>query len=120
MPLPGVQAIKTRFLSLAFYSLFAVSLDWDNVFRKTRAMAEQSARFVRIGKWHFNLGAIPCIEEGDDNVTVHLGGAEIVVLSGNDAEALLLGIHSEDLLGKLEIEEIARLNQGTREGRLAD
>lgn len=83
-------------------------------------MAEQLARFVKIGRRHFNLAAIPCIEEDDDKVTVHLGGDMTVVLSGNDAEALLLGIESEDLLQKLEIEEIARLNQGTREGRLAD
>jgi len=76
-------------------------------------MAEQLAKFVKIGKRYLNLGAIPCLEEGDDTVTIHLGGDSTLVLSGNEAEALLFVVESEDLLGKLEAEEIARLNQST-------
>jgi hypothetical protein len=83
-------------------------------------MAEKFIKFVKIGKRHFNLGAIPCIEEDDKNVTVHLGGDKALVLSGNDAEALLFGIESEDLIRKLEIAEIARLNESTREGPSAE
>jgi hypothetical protein len=83
-------------------------------------MAEQFIKFVKIGKVHFNLGAIPCIEEGEEDVTVYLGGDKTLVLSGNDAEALLFGIESEDLLRKLEIAEISRLSETTGEDPSAE